>query len=79
MPEPVIAQKLPILVQLEEGKTYLWCACGRSADQPFCDGSHKGTGFTPVEFTATRNGRARFCGCKLTERAPICDGAHNRL
>ena len=77
--EPVIAQKSPYPVEVEAGKTYFWCACGRSATQPFCDGSHKGTGFAPMRHTAEKDGTLFFCGCKATGAAPLCDGSHNRL
>jgi CDGSH-type Zn-finger protein len=76
---PEVAQKAPYPVEVEAGKTYFWCACGRSARQPFCDGSHKGSGFTPVKHEAAQDGRVFFCGCKHSGRAPLCDGSHNRL
>jgi CDGSH-type Zn-finger protein len=79
MPEPVIAQKGPYPVELEAGKSYYWCACGRSANQPFCDGSHKGTEFTPVKFEATETKTAYLCGCKHTAHQPFCDGTHSKL
>jgi CDGSH-type Zn-finger protein len=79
MATPHIAQKAPFEVQLEEGKTYYWCACGQSKNQPFCDGSHKTTSFVPVAHTAKRTGAAWLCGCKQSSRAPLCDGTHNRL
>ncbi len=74
-----VAGTEPIAVEVEEGKSYYWCACGRSKTQPFCDGSHKGTGFSPVKYTAKRDGKLFFCACKQTERAPLCDGSHNNL
>ena len=74
-----IAGKEPIQVELEEGKSYWWCACGKSKNQPFCDGSHQGGEFTPVEYVAKRSGPAFFCTCKQTDRAPLCDGTHNGL
>ena len=77
--EPVIAQKAPFRVEVEAGRTYFWCACGRSATQPFCDGSHKGTGLAPMKWTAESAGPAFFCGCKATAGAPLCDGSHGRL
>lgn len=79
MPEPDIAQKGPFGVDVEEGKTYFWCHCGRSRKQPFCDGSHKGTGFTPVSYKAEKTGKVFFCGCKHSGKAPLCDGTHSSL
>jgi CDGSH-type Zn-finger protein len=79
MSKPHIAQKSPIPVQVEQGKTYWWCACGLSKSQPFCDGSHKGTAFEPLEYTATSDRQVFFCACKQTARSPLCDGAHNQL
>ncbi|MBS0471532.1 MAG: CDGSH iron-sulfur domain-containing protein [Proteobacteria bacterium] len=79
MAEPVVAQKSPYGVEVEAGKTYWWCACGQSKRQPFCDGSHKTTGFTPVEYKAEASRTVWFCGCKHTNKAPLCDGTHNSL
>ncbi len=76
---PVIAQKSPIAVELESGKTYYWCTCGRSANQPFCDGSHKGTEFAPHAFTAQETKTAYLCACKGTKNQPFCDGSHKTL
>ncbi len=76
---PVIAAKKPKMVDLEEGKTYTWCRCGRSANQPFCDGSHRGTNITPVSFTAQKPDRAALCQCKASANAPFCDGTHASL
>ncbi len=76
---PHIAQKAPYPVEVEEGKSYFWCACGQSKNQPFCDGSHKGTGFTPVKYTADASKKVFFCGCKQTANAPLCDGSHKSL
>lgn len=76
MTDPVIAQKEPYGVDVEQGQEYWWCACGKSAAQPFCDGSHKGTGATPVQYIATRDREVRFCGCKRTGKPPLCDGSH---
>jgi len=78
MTEPKIAQKTPYVLELEPGK-YRWCACGRSAKQPFCDGSHKGTDFTPVEFTLDNKTKVALCGCKRTATPPHCDGTHQKL
>jgi len=77
--EPKIAQKGPFAVKLEAGKNYHWCACGGSKNQPFCDGSHKGTEFTPLSFTAEKSGEAHLCGCKHTKNPPYCDGSHAKL
>ncbi|MFV0512582.1 MAG: CDGSH iron-sulfur domain-containing protein [Jhaorihella sp.] len=74
-----IARKAPFPVEVSEGKSYLWCACGRSNKQPFCDGSHKGTAFSPVKYTAQATGRVLLCGCKNSANKPLCDGTHNRL
>ena len=97
MPEgkPHIAQKGPIKVAVEAGKshfgcacagvpadagkTYYWCACGLSRDQPMCDGSHKGTDFRPLMYTAEAAGDAWFCACKQTGTPPLCDGTHKNL
>jgi CDGSH iron-sulfur domain-containing protein 3 len=79
MSEPVIAQKGPFPVELEAGKTYFWCACGKSAKQPFCDGSHKGSGFTPIAYKAETSGEVSFCGCKHSGDQPFCDGTHASL
>ena len=75
----LVASKTPYSVLVEAGKNYLWCACGRSQNQPFCDGSHKGTEFTPVKFTAEKKEWVWFCGCKQTGSAPFCDGPHKTL
>ena len=77
--QPKIAGTAPIPVEVEAGKTYFWCACGRSANQPFCDGSHKGSEFSPVKWTAEKAGRKFFCGCKHTAGEPFCDGSHKAL
>jgi CDGSH iron-sulfur domain-containing protein 3 len=79
MSSPTIAQKAPYPVQVERGKSYFWCACGKSAKQPFCDGSHKGGEFSPVKFEATESKTLYFCGCKHTHKAPLCDGSHQKL
>ena len=77
--QPVIAQKSPFPIEVEEGKTYFWCACGRSQKQPFCDGSHKGTSFEPLKWTSKESGRRFFCGCKMTSGQPLCDGTHKDI
>lgn len=79
MPEPVVAQKSPFGVEVEQDKEYWWCACGRSKSQPFCDGSHKGSGFRPVQYLATETKKEWFCGCKKTGSQPRCDGTHKTV
>jgi CDGSH-type Zn-finger protein len=79
MTESVIAARAPMPVEVEAGKTYWWCACGRSARQPFCDGSHKGTDITPVRYDSADAGKVWFCACKRSARSPLCDGTHKRL
>lgn len=77
--EAQIAQKSPYGVDVEAGETYYWCACGRSNNQPFCDGSHEDTGFEPVVYTAEKTETVHFCGCKHTSNRPLCDGSHKNL
>jgi CDGSH iron-sulfur domain-containing protein 3 len=79
MTERVVYLKKSMPVEVEEGKTYYWCACGRSATQPFCDGAHQGTGIEPVAYKAEATGKAFFCGCKATQKEPLCDGSHKQL
>ena len=79
MSKPEIAQSAPFTVEVEAGKDYWWCACGRSQSQPFCDGSHKDTEFSPVQYTATESTKVWFCGCKHTGKQPLCDGTHKEL
>jgi len=79
MEKPVVAQGSPFEFEVETGKRYAWCACGRSGTQPLCDGSHKGTGLDPVVFTAERTETVYLCGCKHTGDSPFCDGSHSRL
>ncbi len=76
---PIVAQKSPYAVEVTAGKTYFWCACGRSAKQPFCDGSHKDTSFAPVKYEAHADKKVFFCGCKTSGKSPLCDGSHNAL
>lgn len=74
--EPVVADDKPMAVNLEKGREYYWCACGKSANQPFCDGSHVDTPFVPQALTAEKDGDAYLCMCKKTGNAPFCDGSH---
>lgn len=77
--EPTVVLKTPVEVTVESGKNYAWCACGLSKNQPFCDGSHKGTPYSPVRYLATETGTKWFCTCKRTRNAPFCDGTHKRI
>ncbi|MDE2623265.1 MAG: CDGSH iron-sulfur domain-containing protein [Betaproteobacteria bacterium] len=79
MSDPHIPQKSPYAVNVDAGKSYWWCACGQSKNQPFCDGSHKGSAFTPVEYKAEQSGTVYFCGCKHSAKTPLCDGTHKNL
>jgi CDGSH-type Zn-finger protein len=78
MSEPKIADFYPKMLELNAG-TYSWCACGRSASQPFCDGSHTGTEFRPVPFELEEPKKVAMCMCKLSGRKPFCDGSHQEL
>ncbi len=79
MTDPVAGQKAPFAVDVEAGKSYWWCACGKSQKQPFCDGSHKGGEFKPTEYKATANSKVWFCGCKQSKNGALCDGSHKKL
>ncbi|MGC8915447.1 MAG: CDGSH iron-sulfur domain-containing protein [Thermoanaerobaculum sp.] len=78
MDKPEVFRKYPEVLELEPG-TYFWCACGRSQKQPFCDGSHKGTGFAPVKFELSEKKTVALCLCKHTSTKPFCDGTHKTL
>ena len=78
MATPKIAEKRPAVLTLSPG-TYHWCRCGRSKNQPYCDGSHAGTGLTPLEFTIEEERRVALCLCKHTKKSPFCDGTHAKL
>lgn len=78
MTEPMIAQKAPYNIELHPG-TYWWCACGRSKNQPFCDGSHEGTDITPIQFELSEPKSVWLCGCKHSANKPFCDGSHDKL
>lgn len=75
MSDAKIVDSKPVSLELEPG-TYYWCACGRSAKHPFCDGAHKGTGLAPVAFEVAEKQTVHLCACKRTGKAPFCDGAH---
>lgn len=77
--QPTVAGKTPMPVEVEAGKDYWWCSCGKSSKQPFCDGSHKGSSFSPMKYTAPETKRVFFCTCKQTANAPLCNGAHKAL
>jgi CDGSH iron-sulfur domain-containing protein 3 len=79
MSSPSIAQKAPYLIEVEAGKTYYWCSCGLSQEQPFCDGSHKTTDLVPLPYVATETNAVAMCGCKYSGTKPICDGSHKSL
>lgn len=79
MSQPEIAQKAPYAVDVESGKKYWWCACGKSKSQPFCDGAHQGSGLGPVEYTAEESKTVYFCGCKQSQHGVLCDGSHKAL
>lgn len=79
MSKAIVAAKTPFIVEVEAGKNYFWCACGKSTKQPFCDGSHQGGEFTPIKYTATQTTKVFFCGCKQSAKSPLCDGSHGRL
>ena len=79
MSEAIPAQKGPYGFDVEAGRKYFWCACGRSKQQPFCDGSHKVTNFTPIGFKPATSEKVWFCTCKRSAKKPLCDGSHKRL
>ncbi len=78
MSEPLSPQNSPYAVAVEEGKTYYWCSCGKSKNQPYCDGSHQGSDYEPTAFTAEKTETVYLCGCKKTGNAPFCDGSHSK-
>jgi CDGSH-type Zn-finger protein len=79
MIDPEIASKSPFAIAVEAGKDYYWCSCGKSKSQPFCDGSHKGSPFSPLKYTASENVTIYFCGCKHSKNGALCDGSHKSL
>jgi CDGSH-type Zn-finger protein len=74
-----VAGNQPMPIEVEAGKAYFWCSCGQSKNQPFCDGSHKGSEFSPVKWEAGASGTKWFCTCKQTNGQPFCDGSHKAL
>ncbi len=78
MSKPIIADTKPVVLDLEPGD-YYWCSCGKSTKQPYCDGSHQGSEFTPVKFTLSEAKKVALCLCKYTKDAPYCDGSHTQL
>ena len=79
MSNPVIADNKPKKVSLKKGEEYAFCVCGRSNNQPFCDGSHGDTGFKPKVFKAEKDEETVLCQCKQTGSAPYCDGTHQQF
>lgn len=79
MSKPIPADNKPSRVELEEGNKYFFCTCGRSSNQPFCDGSHAGSGMAPMAFTAEKSGPAFLCACKQSGNNPFCDGSHKEV
>jgi CDGSH-type Zn-finger protein len=79
MEKAKVAANSPKMEQLEKGKTYAWCACGLSENQPWCNGGHKDSGFAPKKFQAEESKPAAMCMCKQTKNPPFCDGSHMSL
>ncbi len=78
MTDPEIPQRSPYVLEVEPG-TYAWCACGKSSSQPYCDGSHAGSGLTPVIEKVEEARTIAWCGCKQSKNTPFCDGSHSKL
>ena len=79
MDKPQPAGKAPMMTDLEQGNRYAWCSCGRSDNQPWCNGAHRGTDFAPKMFEAETTGKTAMCTCKQTKNPPYCDGSHTQL
>ena len=78
MPTPDIPQKAPYVMQVDPG-TYAWCSCGKSTNQPYCDGSHQGSGMNPIIEKVEEAKTVAWCGCKNNAAGPFCDGSHAKL
>ena len=76
MSKAIRASDTPYAVEVKSGENYFWCSCGKSKKQPFCDGSHSGSDFSPVKYLAMESKKVFFCGCKSTASQPMCDGSH---
>ena len=79
MSDSVVAQTSPYAIDVKEGEKYAWCTCGRSSNQPLCDGTHKDFGFKPLLHVAEKDETIHMCGCKTTKNPPYCDGSHKAL
>lgn len=79
MATPEIPRKTPYPTEVQAGRSYSWCSCGKRAKQPFCDGSYQGTEFTPLYYTTEKDGKVFFCGGKQSKKGTLCDGPHSRL
>jgi CDGSH-type Zn-finger protein len=79
MAEPTVGGTAPIAIDVQAGRSYFWCSCGKSKRQPFCDGAHKGSEFAPVEYKATESTKVWFCACKRSGKGVLCDGSHKAL
>jgi CDGSH-type Zn-finger protein len=79
MTEPTVGGTAPIAIDVQAGRSYFWCSCGKSKRQPFCDGAHKGSEFTPTEYKATETTKVWFCACKRSAKGVLCDGSHKAL
>lgn len=79
MEKPIIAGNSPMILGLEGGKNYAWCSCGKSSNQPWCDGTHKGSHHKPLIFKVEEVKKAAMCMCKQSGNKPFCDGAHANI
>jgi CDGSH-type Zn-finger protein len=79
MTEKICVQKKPYAAEVVAGNTYYFCSCGRSQTQPFCDGTHKGSGLKSIHYLAAETKTVYFCGCKQSKLGALCDGTHKTL